>query len=56
MLFAILIVVTIAVFVGSQIYWYARARALVKRLVETRTARTLLAAAGLAAYLALFAN
>jgi predicted MPP superfamily phosphohydrolase len=54
--FALIIVTTIAFFVGSQIYWYARARALVKRLAETRTAQTLLASAGLAAYLALFAN
>src|ERR1039458_9021044 len=54
MSFALILGIVMAVFVGSQIYWYVRARALVKRLVKTRTARILLIAAGLAAYLALF--
>jgi predicted MPP superfamily phosphohydrolase len=47
--------ILIAVFVGSQIYWYLQARTLVKRLAKTRKTRILLTAAGLAFYLAFFA-
>jgi len=54
MSFRLIFGIVMAVFVGSQIYWYVRARALVKRLAKTRTARMLLTAGGLAAYLALF--
>jgi uncharacterized protein len=53
--FTLIAIAIIAVFAGSQIYWYVRARALAKRLAKTRTTRNLLTAAGLAAYLALFA-
>jgi len=55
MSFRLIFGILMAVFVGSQIYWYARARALVKKQVKTRRARTLLTAAALAAYLALLA-
>jgi len=47
--------ILIAVFLGSQIYWYARALALVKKMASTRRVRVLLGAGVLAAYLALFA-
>lgn len=46
--------IVMAVFVASQIYWYVRARTLVKRLAKTRAACVLLTAAGLAVYLAIF--
>jgi hypothetical protein len=55
MSFALIFRILIAIFLGSQIYWFARARSLVKRVAKTRKARILLTAAGLAAYLALFA-
>ena len=54
MSFAKILGIVMAVFVASQIYWYVRARALVKRLAKTRKARMLLTAAVLAVYLALF--
>jgi len=54
MSFALIFGILMAVFVGSQIYWFVRARALVKRLVQTRRARILLTAVGLAAYLTMF--
>src|SRR5580704_12100032 len=54
MSFAVVFGILIAVFAGSQIYWYARVHALVKRLVKTKRARILLTAAVLAAYLAVF--
>jgi predicted MPP superfamily phosphohydrolase len=54
MSFAKILGIAMAVFVASQIYWYLRARALVNKLTKTSRARTLLTAAGLAAYLALF--
>ena len=47
--------VLLALFAGSQIYWFVQARALVKRLAKTRQARILLTAAGLALYVAFFA-
>src|ERR1700722_1115127 len=53
MSFRIIIGLVMAVLLVSQIYWFLQARGLVKRLVQHRTARILLAAAGLAAYLAL---
>jgi uncharacterized protein len=46
--------ILLAVLVGSQLYWFVRARALVKRRVKTRRARILVATAALAAYLAIF--
>src|SRR5271157_6081597 len=55
MSFALIFRILIAIFLASQIYWFVRARALVKSVAKTRTARILLTAAGLAAYLALFA-
>ena len=55
MSFALIFGIFVAIFVASQIYWYARARALVKQTARTKTARILLTTAGLAAYLALFA-
>ncbi len=53
MSFGLILGVMFALFVGSQIYWFGRARALVRAVAATRMARVLLAAAGLAAYLAL---
>src|SRR5450755_3339867 len=47
--------ILMALFVGSQIFWLVRARALLQRLAKTRTTLILAAAAGLAAYLGLFA-
>src|SRR5580700_3541397 len=47
--------ILIAIFLGSQIYWYARAWGLVKRVARTRTTRIALTAAILGVYLALFA-
>jgi predicted MPP superfamily phosphohydrolase len=55
MSFALIFGIAMAVFAASQIYWYVRARALVKRLAKTRASRILLTAAGLAAYLTIFA-
>jgi uncharacterized protein len=54
MSFARIFGVVMAVFVGSQVYWYLRARSLAKTLTATRRARLLLTAAGLAVYLVLF--
>ena len=54
MSFPTLLGIAMALFVGSQIYWYVRARTLVKRLAKTTAARVLLTAAGLAVYLAIF--
>src|SRR5580698_1626372 len=54
MSFALIFGILMAFFVGSQIYWYVRARTLVKKLAKARTARILLVA-GLLAYLAIFA-
>jgi predicted MPP superfamily phosphohydrolase len=47
--------ILMALFAGSQIYWYVRARALVKRRATSKIARILWTAAGLAVYVALFA-
>ena len=55
MSFALIFRILIAIFLGSQIYWLVRARALVKRVAITRTARIVLTVAGLAVYFALFA-
>lgn len=55
MSFVLIFGIVISAFAASQIYWYAKARALVKRLAKTKGARRLLTAAGLAVYLALFA-
>jgi uncharacterized protein len=55
MSFPLIFGILIAIFLASQIYWYVRARALVKRVAKTRTARILLTVAGLAVYFALFA-
>jgi predicted MPP superfamily phosphohydrolase len=54
MSFRLIFGIVVAVFAGSQIYWYVQARALVNRLAKTRRSRILLTAAGLAVYLALF--
>jgi hypothetical protein len=54
MSFRLILGIAMAVFVASQIYWLARARALAMRLVKTRRARILAMAAGLTAYVALF--
>jgi predicted MPP superfamily phosphohydrolase len=54
MSFALIFGILMAFFVGSQIYWYLRARTLLKKLANARTARILLVA-GLLAYLAIFA-
>jgi predicted MPP superfamily phosphohydrolase len=45
--------IVIAIFVGSQLYWYARWRTLAGKLTKTRKTRIPLTAAGLAVYLAL---
>jgi uncharacterized protein len=55
MSFRLILGVLMALFVGSQIFWLVRARALLQRLAKTRTTLILAAAAGLAAYLGLFA-
>ncbi len=55
MSFAVIFGILIAIFFASQVYWYARTRALVKRLAKTRTARWLVAAILVVAYLTLFA-
>jgi len=55
MSFPLIFGILIAIFLASQIYWYVQARALVKRVAKTRTARILLTVAGLAVYFALFA-
>jgi hypothetical protein len=55
MSFALIFGVLISIFAASQIYWFARARALVKRLAKTKNARLILTAVGLALYAALFA-
>lgn len=55
MSFALIFGIVVFVFAASQIYWYVKARSLVKRLAKTKGARRLLTAAGLAVYLALFA-
>ncbi len=47
--------ILIAIFLGSQIYWYFQARTLVKKVARTRTTRIALTAAILGVYLALFA-
>jgi predicted MPP superfamily phosphohydrolase len=52
---ALFLGILLAIFLGSQIYWYVRARALVKKRAKTRRAQILLTAAGLAVYLAIFA-
>ncbi len=53
--FALIFGVLISIFAASQVYWYARSRALVKKLAKTRIARLVLTAVGLALYAALFA-
>lgn len=52
MSFALVIGTILAVFAASQIFWLWRARAAVRHLAKTRRMRTVLAAAGLSAYLA----
>src|ERR1035441_9289752 len=54
MSFRLILGIVMAVFAASQIHWYARSRALVKRRAKTKAARILLTAAGLAAYLTIF--
>src|SRR5271165_577746 len=54
MSFRLILGIVMAVFVGSQIYWFARMRVLVRRLVKTRRSRILLVAAVVAVYLAVF--
>jgi hypothetical protein len=54
MSFALIFGILITIFVASQIYWYLRARALVKRFAKTNMTRILAIAAGLAIYLAFF--
>jgi len=55
MSFPLIFGILISLFAASQIYWFARMRALLKRLSKTRRARILLTCAILATYLALFA-
>jgi len=55
MSFRLIFTVLMAVFAASQIYWYVRARALVKKLAQTRRTRVLFSLAGLAAYAVLTA-
>jgi len=55
MSFALIFRILIAIFLASQIYWFVRARALVKSVARTRRARIWLTVAGLAVYFALFA-
>src|SRR5580658_1125563 len=55
MSFARIIGIVMAVFVGSQVYWFVQSRALVKKLAKTSRTRILLTAAGLTVYLAAFA-
>jgi predicted MPP superfamily phosphohydrolase len=54
MSFRLILGIAMAVFVASQIYWLARARALAMRVAKTRRARILAIAAVLAAYVAMF--
>jgi len=54
MSFRLILGIIMAVFAASQIYWYVRARALVRRRAKTKSARILLTVAGLAAYLSMF--
>lgn len=54
MSFAFIFGILIAIFLASQVFWYVRARALLKILAPARTARMVAAAGGLAIYLALF--
>jgi len=54
MSFRVILSIAMAVFAASQIYWYLRARALVKRAAKSRRMRILVTAATLAAFLALF--
>ena len=53
MSFALILGGMFAIFLASQIYWFARARSAARRLTHTRRARLVLMAAGLAVYLAL---
>ncbi len=55
MSFPLIFSILIAIFVASQVFWYIRARALVKRLAQTRQTQLILTAAGLLLYLALLA-
>ena len=54
MSFRVILSIAMAVFAASQIYWYLRARALVKRAAKSRRTRILVIVAILAVYLALF--
>jgi predicted MPP superfamily phosphohydrolase len=55
MSFPLIFGILMAVFAASQVYWYVRARGLVKRIAKTKEWRNLLTVAGLGAYLAIFA-
>jgi hypothetical protein len=55
MSFRLILGIALAIFLGSQIYWYRRAHSLVNKVAKVRTARILLIAAGLTVYLAYFA-
>jgi len=55
MSFRLILGIALAIFLGSQIYWYRRAHSLVNKVAKARTARIPLIAAGLAVYLAYFA-
>ena len=55
MSFGLILGIALAIFLGSQIYWYRRAHSLVNKVAKARTARILLIAAGLTVYLAYFA-
>ncbi len=55
MSFALIFGVLISIFAASQVYWFVRSRALVKRLAKTKNARLILTAVGLALYATLFA-
>lgn len=55
MSFRLILGIALALFLGSQIYWYRRAHSLVNKVAKARTARVLLIAALLTVYLAYFA-
>ncbi|HLY16690.1 MAG TPA: metallophosphoesterase [Bryobacteraceae bacterium] len=51
MSFTVILAIVFSVFAMSQVYWYLRARAVVKRLTRSRRARLVALVAGLAVYL-----
>jgi predicted MPP superfamily phosphohydrolase len=54
MSFRLILPIVFAIFLASQVYWYAKARALARRLIKTRRMRILIFVAVLVVYLAMW--